>query len=566
MVSYEVPVTGEEMVQTDLPYSNIIFNDKEGVLYNPQSDGKVIAEFSKTFNPTLNKNFAWDNVNVNWTRSAPATPLGGFKATFILEGILPNGQVEVVGERVVDVIPSAATTEDILFRLKSSRSMMSLTKSNVAISTPGTVMVNLPKRWFYYDSITLNMVCPAGWTRIVPLTFKGPSTTRTPGQVKKIQVPYDANMKSDFSDLRFLNSDGRSYLCMNIDSKVDSSHAYCTILVPTIDATPALKTIYMIYGNSSASAVTSGFTSEAIGSDEPDPFQVTIVEDLFTDESIDTSIWTSSIILAQTHISEHAGYLEIYKDNATAPPSGFTEDPIIYTSLEDGDWEAFVKIQNSTYVVNTEGGFFLMTNRSNVKQFKIWKYADTGLTYFQTPNGTNTAVTEGAYWLRIRYWGGTYYFAYSANSTDGKNGTWTTLYSTSSLGITPTYVGLYGHTWSHNYAANWMFDNFSLNKVLGVECNTSTSSIDPDTPLEDDTDITFTLPGDWISAMMGYLAVTEIRSTEHDTPDITIMDQDLLDLGYNGVDQYAAMRVRTIIEADTSCSVRINSMSYGFEV
>lgn len=55
MVSYNIPITGEDLVQTDLPYSNIIFNDQEGVLYSPRIDGKVIAEFSKTFNPNIQR-------------------------------------------------------------------------------------------------------------------------------------------------------------------------------------------------------------------------------------------------------------------------------------------------------------------------------------------------------------------------------------------------------------------------------------------------------------------------------------------------------------------------------
>lgn len=567
MVSYDVQVTGEAMVQPDLPYSNVVFNDLEGILYNPITDGKVIAKFSKTFNPAIGVNFSWDSVRLNWTRYAPSPPLDGFKATFILEGILPNGQIDILAEKIITTIPSISTTEDILFNLKTNRAMAGLSKINVASASAGKVQLNLPKRYFYYESVTLNRVCPEGWTRMAPITFQGPSEDRAGGQLKRIIIPYDSDMKADFSDLRFLDSDGRFFLCFNIDTKINSSYAICTILIPTIYASPAMKTIYMIYGNSSATAITSSFTSAALTSDEPNPYQVEVAVDNFDDASIDANIWTTSIILAQTHIVEHGGYLEIYKDDSTSSPSGFTQDPIIYTPIPGSeDWEIFVKINNTSYTVNSAGGIFLMTSRSSVKQFQIWKYADTGLTYFQTPDGTNTAVTEGAYWMRVRYRGGTYYFAYSANSTDGVNGTWTTLYSTASLGITPTYAGLFGHTWSHNYAANWMFDNFSLKKVLGPESDLSDTSISPETATEDDTTLQFPLPVDWIPASMAFIRFTEIHSTENDTPDIPVAARDIIEKGPDGVDHYAAMRLTGEIEADNTCNVRVNNMRYGFEV
>jgi hypothetical protein len=160
MVSYEVPVTGEAMVQPDQPYYNIIFNDQEGVLYNPQASGKIIAEFTKTFNPSLGRNFAWGDIQVNWTRDAPATPLDGFKTTFLLEGILPNGQIDVVGKQIIDTIPSTALTEDVSFPLMTSRMMPSLSKVSVGTATSGKIQVNLPKTYFYYSSITLDCDSP----------------------------------------------------------------------------------------------------------------------------------------------------------------------------------------------------------------------------------------------------------------------------------------------------------------------------------------------------------------------------------------------------------------------
>ena len=560
MVSYNVPITGENMVQKDLPYSNIIFNDQEGVLYNPTIAGRVIAEFSKTFNPSIGMNFSWTRIYLNWTRSAPATPTDGFKTTFTLEGILPDGSIDVVGESIIPTIPSTEATEDVLFPIKSSRSMSSFTKSNVATSTAGTVQVNLPKRWFYYDSVELNMVCPDGWTKIVPITFEGPSTEVTGEQLKLVKIPYDSDMNADFSDVRFMDTDCRRFLCFNIDSKSDSNYAYCTIVIPTMPASPSLKTIYMVYGNSSATATTSSFTSEALGSDEPDIFQTTIVNDNFGDDSIDTSVWTVSDPTPGTDVTESSGTLNVIVNNGVAT-SNFSTVPIVYTPLPGGDWQAKMRFTNSSLNGDVEGGFFLMNTRSNVKQFKFWRYAVDAKYYFQDPTGANTEVAGGAYWMRITYRGGTYTFDYSAGGT-----TWTTLYTTSSLGITPSDIGMYAHHWGANHPVTFYFDDFTLMKGLGNECDATTTAISPATPSEDDTELIFTLPSDWINGIMGYLTVDEVRYTSYDTPDLPITDEDVTDLGHNGVDKYSALRVKTIIEADNTCSVRVNSMEYGYEV
>jgi hypothetical protein len=560
MVSYDIPVTGEELVQTDLPYSNIIFNDQEGVLYNPTVDGRVIGEFSKTFNPSLQKNFAWDNVKLNWTRSATATPTGGFKTSFILEGIFPTGQVDTIGETIITTINATPTTEDVLFPLKSSRSMSSFTKSNVATSTAGTVQVNLPKRWFYYDSVELNMVCPDGWTKIAPFTFEGPSTEVTGGQLKRIRIYYDSDMNSDFSDVRFMDSDCRRFLCFNIDSKSDGYYAYFTILIPTMPASPSLKTIYMVYGNSSATATTSSFTSEALGSDEPDIFQTTHLSDTFGDASIDTSIWTVSDPTSGTDVTESSGTLNVIV-NSGVTTTNFTNVPIVYTPILGRDWQFKIRFTNTSLNGDVEGGLFLMNTRSNVKQFKFWRNGADNKYYFQGPTGTNTEVTGGAYWMRITYRGGTYSFEYSAGGT-----TWTTLYSTSSLGISPTHIGMYAHHWGANQPVTFTFDDFTLMKGLGNECDATTTEISPATPVEDDTVLIFTLPADWIDGIMSYLRVDEIYSTSYDTPDLPISDQDSAGLGFNSVDKYSAIRVRTLIEADNTCTISINSMNYGYEV
>ena len=69
-----------------------------------------------------------------------------------------------------------------------------------------------------------------------------------------------ANMKSDFSDIRFTDIDAVTLLPYWIESYNASSAASVWVRVPLIPANSA-KTIYMYYGNPAADAASNGFTT-----------------------------------------------------------------------------------------------------------------------------------------------------------------------------------------------------------------------------------------------------------------------------------------------------------------
>jgi len=73
----------------------------------------------------------------------------------------------------------------------------------------------------------------------------------------KISVTYDSDMQADFDDIRFTDSDGTTLISHWLESKTNSSSAIFWVKVPNI---PGLseKTIYMYYGNSSASSASNG--------------------------------------------------------------------------------------------------------------------------------------------------------------------------------------------------------------------------------------------------------------------------------------------------------------------
>ena len=66
-------------------------------------------------------------------------------------------------------------------------------------------------------------------------------------------IPYDSSMKTDFSDLRFLNSAEDTELSYYVENKTDSNFAWIWIKVPTLTASSTTST-YMYYANSIASS------------------------------------------------------------------------------------------------------------------------------------------------------------------------------------------------------------------------------------------------------------------------------------------------------------------------
>ncbi len=73
----------------------------------------------------------------------------------------------------------------------------------------------------------------------------------------RINVAYDSDMKTDFSDLRFADSDGTTLISYWIQNYTASDSAIFWVKVPSIP-TSSLKWIWMYYGNYKASSTSNG--------------------------------------------------------------------------------------------------------------------------------------------------------------------------------------------------------------------------------------------------------------------------------------------------------------------
>lgn len=129
-----------------------------------------------------------------------------------------------------------------------------------------------------------------------------------------ITVPYDSNMNSDFSDLRFTADDNETELSYWIERQADSDFADVWIKVPSIPANAA-TTIIMYYGN--ASALTS-----------MDGFSTFIFFDDFENGIVDSTKWSTGH--SGVSLSESGGSISAFSDSISDFNSVETSDTISF--------------------------------------------------------------------------------------------------------------------------------------------------------------------------------------------------------------------------------------------
>jgi len=118
--------------------------------------------------------------------------------------------------------------------------------------------------------------------------------------------------RADFGDIRFADSDGVTELSYWMEEKVDSDYAVFWVKVPSIPASPDTATIYIYYGNSSATTTSDGDSTF-----------------LLWDDFSDASRWTEV---------DPNNHLEIDTANKRINVNGLTrnEDAYIYRPLSIG--------------------------------------------------------------------------------------------------------------------------------------------------------------------------------------------------------------------------------------
>jgi hypothetical protein len=186
-----------------------------------------------------------------------------------------------------------------------------------------------------------------------------------------------------------------------------------------------------------------------------------MVFDDFNDNSINTSVWTTST--PSGTITESSGTLNISATNgvnAERPNNPKITTPIWL--VDDDDLEVVVKITNVTFTNRAMMGIVLYKDSNNYYHFGVGTDVDSESLWIEKEvNGSFTTYysekisSSHPIWLKIRKVDNTYYFDYS---TDGTS--YTNFDSFASLGFTPESVGLFGSNWYNSQAFSVSFDDF----------------------------------------------------------------------------------------------------------
>jgi len=110
----------------------------------------------------------------------------------------------------------------------------------------------------------------SGWSRRAPVVITETSGSALTNYQVKVVVTHDSDMKSDFSDVRFVDDTGATELRYWLESKTDGSTATFWVKVTSIPASGNV-TIQMYYGNPAASSNSDIHDTFIWGDDFEDP-------------------------------------------------------------------------------------------------------------------------------------------------------------------------------------------------------------------------------------------------------------------------------------------------------
>jgi len=158
-------------------------------------------------------------------------------------------------------------------------------KLEIVLQEP-TTSVGSEESWYF-----------TSWSCRAPVTISNPGSTLIDYQIR-VDVTYDADMQPDFDDIRFVDSDDSTELSHWRESYIASTSAVFWVKVPSVPS--GNKTIYMYYGNSSASSA-SNVSSTFSGGSFSDTF--TDSSKINTTDSFNISV-TDGHVEIDTHTNE----------------------------------------------------------------------------------------------------------------------------------------------------------------------------------------------------------------------------------------------------------------------
>jgi hypothetical protein len=552
MVVNKITVPGSHLVQQDLGHDKFIYNDQIGAVYQPDPNVNELQEgfFKYTIAPPLLSNFAWNNIKLNWSRKYDTTAPSDFEAIVTLEGILPDGRVELLGEEIINTLTSSLITEDVYFDLLSNRGTPTISKASNTVAS-GKVGLNLPKRWMYYNDIVMKSVWLNGWSKrnVQPVNAGSGTASSYP---LKIPVSYISGMKNDFSDVRFTLPDARTPLCSYLESYTSGSNA--TFYVNYPDSNIA-KNLFMYYGNSAAtlhSNIDSVFT----------------FADDFNDNSLNPNKW-QVVSGGGGSVTETNGELRITSDGSNRI---YARSIPQFTAPYVFDFKGKIG-QNIELAFSWDGLLsepYDLPNNGYYLQYVGW-VSPARFTLYKMVNGSQIWLDDYNITLDSNYHNYTIQVTKSGTANEIRVFYDETeiLYSFDAGAINTGYLGFTAREAPASLNAYYDFVRWrpymATTPSLGtLAVQESPINISPNSASPDATQILYS--NGWGIRRPIYFEVTEYNKTAINTNEHPTYTTDVFNLGYNGVDVYMALRLGVNVLADKNCKIIFNGLEYAYEV
>ena len=187
---------------------------------------------------------------------------------------------------------------------------------------------------------------PIGWTKYQTIPINGSSDGELTNYQVEITVPFQSGMKSDFGDIRFLDSDQITELSYHLVSYTANTSAIFVVKIPVI---PTIgKNIRIYFGNSTATTTS-----------DPDNVYL-LYDDLSSDEFLNYGNANHSVANNQLKVGGTEGIVYhpglslsgdfIFEFNQISPTSGkYWMEPVI---LSNGNRSGYLHITDGAYYGN----------------------------------------------------------------------------------------------------------------------------------------------------------------------------------------------------------------------
>jgi hypothetical protein len=572
MVNQTSIYSGASLFQEAFPLSNFICSDNDGLIFVPSNldPAELVTTSAYITHQPDDPNSIWAGVDIDWSRIT-TDPTSILHALFTLYGITPNGDTVQVGEKVITSCPTTLLRETQTFNTLQSACEPALTL-NPALAPAGKFNLNLPMTYKNFDDCELYPSLPdlsSPKIKVIPITGSIDGNESYWG-TGPITISYASSMNVDFSDLRFYQWNGSSFISIPylIIRKTNSVSAVVFLQIPSLPASPTISYVYMVYGNSTYTSASAPISNLYYYDDFEDG--------LFTGRTAPYLNWiyngygtyavTNSSPINGTYSLKMTGNGSDSVSNRLMFPdtNPYFSCSFNFKLLTQGVATAVCPYIVLLYMSYTDTSNYsrLETSYNGTYQVLQIRQAIAGVT---TVYGSMNLLTgkmpiNTTYKFYVRQMATGWMVYVNGVSKIGVSAT---------IPSTCSYKGI-----SANIDSQGMWDNFIFHPATGYAAYIGNepaigtisaeggSSILPDSTGNDFTQLAFSKPPFWIDGYPGYFTTRKPANYNIPTRSVPMSATNTFSLGYDGMDKFDALRLGIFVTANSNYNLNINSVTF----